>query len=232
MQNPRKIYAKKDEQLFIFHGRVFKVTDRTTYASVTFAEDESSDEVKYTSVMCFGNNGGIGVDHRSIAVQAESIRQSLTGNDIMYATIVAVKQTSPDGKVNYKARSTSFCVSEKGKYFTSKNPERVYFKPEQFENVRIMSGFVTGIFPNAKFNALSFRADTNDKDAGFVSVRCFAPYDETKARINNLNNSYAIAEKVADGKSVHCIVTCLASEYEGKTYYNAITTFFAERKSK
>ena len=230
MANPRALFAKEGENLFVFHGRVFKINDQTTYASVSFAEDESCSDIKYTSVMCFGNNGGVGVDHRSVALKAEAIRQSLTDNEILYATIVAVKQTAPNGKTNYKARSTSFCVSEKGEYFTTKNPTMVYFKEKDIKNLRIMSGYVTGVFPNAKYNALSFRADIHDKDAGFVSVRCFAPYDESKARINNLNNSYAIADKLADGVGVHCVVTCLATEYEGRTYYNAITTHFAKRK--
>jgi hypothetical protein len=175
--------------------------------------------------MCFGNNGGVGVDHRSIALQAETIRQSLTDDNILYATIVAVKQTSPDGKVCYKARSTSFCVSKKGKYFTCQNPVRAYFKPEQAENLCIVSGFVTGVFKNEKYNVLSFRADTNDKDAGFVNVRCFAPYDKSKARLNCAENAAAISDR----NSIHCVAVCLKNQYEGRTYYNAITVTFAER---
>ena len=237
MKNPRNLYAKSDEQIYMFCGPVCNIVARgdttsdSVYANVTFYVTYGEKEPKFVSVMAFKGNGGIGVDHYSIAMKAEELRQSLTDNQVLYATIFAVKQVSPAGKVSYKARSTSFCVTEKDKMFTCKNPERVYFKPEQSSKLRIMSGYVTGVFPSAKYTALSFRADTTDKDAGFASVRCFAPYDETKAQVNNLQNSYKIAEMLSNGEGVHCVVACLEREFEGKLYYNAITTSFAVRKN-
>lgn len=228
MKNPRNIYTK-GEELYLFHGRVFKITDRNSYASVSFSQNENATEPSYISVMCFSNNGGIGVDHKSVAMKAEDIRSKLTGNDILYATIVAVKQISPDGKVNYKARSTSFCVSEKGCYFVGHNPIRVYFKEGQEENIRIMSGFATGVFDNEKYKTISFRADTTDKTLGYVSASCFSPFSDM-AKINNYANATTIATMLANGDNVHAVVTCLEKEYNGSKYYNAITTTFAKRK--
>lgn len=232
MKNPRNIYLLNKgvaEETQVFSGRVFKVTDRGSYASVSFAKDESASEVQLISVMCFGSNGGVGVDHHKIAMNAEQIRQSLSGDEILYATIVAVKQTSPDGKVNYKARSTSFCVSEKGKYFAHKNPVRAYFKDDQAENIRLMSGYVTRVFENDKYNVVSFRADTEDKDAGFVSARCFPPFDKSKARLDCYENATAINKAIADGESIHCVVTCIETPYEDKVFYNAMTVSYCKR---
>ena len=232
MKNARKVYAKSDEELYVFSGRVYKVTDRGSYASVTFAENENDSEIKYISVMCFSNNGGAGVDHKSIATQAETLRQSLTGNDVLFATIVAVKQSAPDGKVNYKARSTSFVVTEKDKYSINKNPVRAFFKPEQCEDVRIMSGFATGVFANenSKFKSVSFRADTNDKNAGFVSAKCFPPYNGANTRINCFDNATAVESNIAAGEGTHTVVVCLEKEYNGSPTYNALTVTYAVRK--
>lgn len=233
MKNPRQVYVKNNgvaEEVQVFSGRVYKVTDRGSYASVSFAKkEEGVSEIQLISVMCFGNNGGVGVDHRKIALNAEQIRQSLSGDEILFATIIAVKQTSPDGKVNYKARSTSFCVSEKGKYFSHTNPVRAYFKPEQVDNFRIMSGYVTRVFENEKYNVLSFRADTENADAGFASVRCFPPFDKSKARLDCFENATAINKALAEGSSIHCVVACLETPYEDKVFYNAMTVSYCQR---
>ena len=238
MKNPRNVYVLSNgtpEEVQVFSGRVLKVTDRTSYASVSFYVDENAKDengapkTDLISVMCFGNNGGVGVDHRKIALNAEQIRQSLTGDEILYATIIAVKQKTPDGKINYKARSTSFCVSEKGKYLIHKNPVRAYFKPEQADKFRMMSGYVTRVFENEKYNVVSFRANTEDKDAGFVAARCFPPFDKTKARMNNYENATAIQTAIADGQSVHCVVACLETPYDGKTFFNAMTVSYCVR---
>lgn len=232
MKNPRNLYLLNKgvaEESYVFSGRVLKITDRGSYASVSFIKDESAPEAQLISVMCFGSNGGIGVDHQKIALNAEQIRQSLSGDEILYATVVAVKQTSPDGKINYKARSTSFCVSAKGKYFAHKNPVRAYFKPEQGESIRLMSGYVTRVFENEKYNVVSFRADTENKDAGFVSARCFPPFDKSKARLDCYENATAIGKAITDGSSIHCVVTCIETPFEDKVFYNAMTVSYCER---
>lgn len=233
MKNPRKIYAKADEELYVFTGRVYKVSDRTSYASVTFAEnDGTNDEIKYISVMCFSNNGGAGVDHKDIAMKAEGIRQSLTGDDILFATIVAVKQTSPDGKTNYKARSTSFVVTQKDSYSICKNPVRAFFKPEQCEDIRIMSGYATAVFTNDnnKFKSISFRADTSDKEAGFVNAKCFPPYNNANAKVNCFDNASAIETNIKNGLGTHCVIVCMEKEFNGSPTYNALTVSYATRK--
>lgn len=232
MVNPRKVYVseEKNEEVYVFSGRVFKVTDRGSYASVSFAKEEKEgNDVELISVMCFTNNAGIGPDHKKIAMNAEQIRQTLSGDEVLFATIVAIKQLSPDGKVNFKARSTSFCITEKNKYFAHKNPVRAYFKPEQSSNFCLMSGYVSRVFENEKYNSCSFRADTENKDAGFVSARCFHPFDKEKARMDCLENATAINELLSNGDSVHCVVTCLKTVYQDKAYYNALTVSYAVR---
>ena len=234
MKNPRPDYVKSNGEageVYVFSGRVYKVTDRNSFASVSFAKDETkSSDIELISVMCFGNNGGIGVDHRQIALNAEKIRQSLSGDDVLFATIVAIKQTSPDGKTNYKARSTSFCISEKGKYSIHQNPVRAYFKPDQADNFRLMSGYISRVFENEKYNVCSFRANTEDKDAGFVSARCFRPFDKAKARMDCFENAEKIHQIIENGNSVHCVVTCIEAPYGDKIYYNALTVSYAIRK--
>lgn len=101
MKNPIRFETEKDKYLYLFHGYVQNVVDRSSYNSVSFKIDSTKpiSRENSISVMCFENDTGI--DFKKLTARTKG----------RFLTIVAEKREF-NGVTSYKSFAISIAPKE------------------------------------------------------------------------------------------------------------------------